>query len=412
MHTPPPEQPEQSQQRQAVAVNLAIGIQDARQLLTNVIHFARLLRRVGFRNSGGERCALAAQVLEKTALVSRADTYWALAAVFVSDAAELPLFEQAFALFWRSDRAVLAAREAEQQAAGGQTLRRLAEQLTSARRQVPLHEEVDAADSAGDEERLEQKDFEQMDGAEWRAAMRCVRDLPAALKPLRTRRRKPATVGGRSDLRRSLRAARACGGELMDLKTSRPRTRPPTIVILADISASMTVYARMLVHLIAALSGAQQQRVHAFLFGTRLTPLRRMKSRDADACVVHIAAATRDWHGGTRIGEALTAFNRDWSRRVLAGGAVVLLATDGLERGDLPLLESALTRLRRSCRRLIWLNPLLRYDAYQPLAGGARLLTRTATSQFSIHSVRSLADLLTHIGGGEAGLYRSNGAGG
>lgn len=387
-----------SRPAQPVNVNLALGNADGDQLLENLMHFARLLRRIGFKTDA-ETGALAAQALARCGFSSRRDTYWALAAVFVQDAAQLPVFAQAFALFWRSERARAEAQAGEQLAAAGeQTLRRLAEQLGTARRQVRVRLQADASGTASDSENLRDKDFEQMSDSEWRAAMRCIRQLPAAMPPLITRRRRAAN-DGRCDLRRTLRAARTSGGEAIQIKNSAPQTQPPAIVILADISASMSAYARMLVHFIAALSSAPQQPVHAFLFGTRLTPLRRLKSRDADAAVATIARATQDWQGGTRIGESLAEFNRLWSRRVLAGGAVVLLATDGLERGDLSLLEMQVQRLRKSCRRLLWLNPLLRYEAYQPLAGGARLLQRGATQMHSIHNVETLAGLMDLLSG-------------
>lgn len=379
----------------AADANLVLGGADGTQLLANIMHFARLLRRVGFASGG--QAALAAAACAQCGFVSRRDIYWALAAVFVRHPGELPVFAQAFALFWRSLRAqVEDSTSAHSTAAQQQTLRRLAEQLSAARRRVRVHLSADASGSASAQEALHKKDFEQMSEAEWRAAMRCVRALPAALPPLSTRRWQPAGHG-RWDRRRTLAAARKSGGEVMQIKVCAARQRAPALVILADISASMSAYARMLVHLIAAMGSRSQgsvQPVHCFLVGTKLTPLRRNRQRDLDLSVSAIAAATQDWQGGTRLGACLAAFNRQWSRRCLAGGGVVLLATDGLERGEVSLLRKESERLQKSCRRLIWLNPLLRYPAYAPLAAGARVLAESADEVRSIHNVESLEKLL------------------
>ena len=374
--------------------NIVLGGADGAQLLANILHFARLLRRVGFATGG--RATLAATACAQCGFASRRDVYWALAAVFVSHPGELPVFAQAFALFWRSLRAEAEAKDAERGAAAQQqTMRRLAEQLSEARRRVRVRLTADASGSASAQAALHQKDFEQMSDDEWRAAMRCVRTLPAALPPLKTRRRKAAAAGA-WDKRRTLAAAKRTGGEALHIKTSARQQRAPALVILADISASMSAYARMLVHLIAAMGGGSA-RVHCFLFGTTLTPLRQMKNRDLDVSVSAIAASTQDWQGGTRIGDCLAAFNRQWSRRCLAGGGVVLLATDGLERGDLSLLTKESERLQKSCRQLVWLNPLLRYDAYEPLAGGARLLAKHAGKTHAIHNIESLEELVEEL---------------
>lgn len=371
--------------------NLVIGDVDGGQLLANLNHFARLLRSVGFC-AALDTTQAAARALTAVGFVSRRDVFWTLAAVFVDDARQLPIFRQAFRLFWRSAKETpLPAGEGGAPAAP--TLQRLADALAHRQRQrAEIQLQWDAEGTASADAAFRNKDFEQMSEEEWRAAVACVRTLSPTLSPLPMRRRRTATTG-LCDIKKSARAAFPLGGELVHIKRSKRRTRLPDVVILADISASMSTYARLLAHFIAALNARASCHVAAFLFGTELTPIRRRKSRDLDAAVASIAAATNDWEGGTRIGASLAAFNRQWSRRVLSSGAVVLLATDGLECGDLTVLEKEAERLKKSCRRLLWLNPLLRYDAYQALAGGARILARHADETRSIHNIKSMTEL-------------------
>ncbi|HEY1089873.1 MAG TPA: VWA domain-containing protein, partial [Burkholderiaceae bacterium] len=208
---------------------------------------------------------------------------------------------------------------------------------------------------------------------------------------------------GRIDWRASLRAQGR--SEAAPLQRSRPRERVAPLVLLADISGSMSRYSRMLLHLAHGLANPaerrQAPRVHSFVFGTRLTPVTRLlQQRDPDLAVSAVARRVEDWSGGTRISASLHRFNKDWARRVLSSDATVLLITDGLEQGaeDDPRCERLAfeaRRLRGSCRRLLWLNPLLRFDGFEPKAAGIRALLPEVSAHLPAHNLASLDQLVT-----------------
>jgi uncharacterized protein with von Willebrand factor type A (vWA) domain len=194
-----------------------------------------------------------------------------------------------------------------------------------------------------------------------------------------------------------MRAASRTGGGLILPKFRSRREVHPPLVVLADISGSMSQYTRIFLHFLHAL-GEKRRRVHAFVFGTRLTNLtRQMRHRDPDQALADCSAAVQDWSGGTRIGEALGEFNRLWSRRVLGQGAVVLLITDGLERDDIGNLAEEMERLHKSCRRLIWLNPLLRFDGFEARARGVRAMLPHVDEFRPVHNLDALADLVASL---------------
>ena len=212
-----------------------------------------------------------------------------------------------------------------------------------------------------DREVLQHKDFAQMTSAEIAAAKEAMKRLVMPLAEVRTRRLKPHPRGHLIDIRRTLRASMKGGGDFIDLRFIGPKTRPPPIVALLDISGSMSQYSRVFLHFLHALTDARK-RVSTFLFGTRLTNVTRaLRERDPDDALAAVSAAVPDWSGGTRIASSLRAFNKQWARRVLTQGAIVLLITDGLERDADGSLAFEIDRLHRSCRRLIWFNPLLRF---------------------------------------------------
>lgn len=212
-----------------------------------------------------------------------------------------------------------------------------------------------------------------------------------------TRRFRPDPRGARADPRAMMRQALRTGGDLMLPRFKSARTVHPPLVVLADISGSMSQYSRIFLHFLHALS-EKRSRVHTFVFGTRLTNLtRQMRHRDPDEALAEAAAAVKDWSGGTRIGETLHEFNRLWSRRVLGQGAVVLLITDGLERDDTDLLAREMDRLHKSCRRLIWLNPLLRFDGFEPRARGVRVMLDHVDEFRPVHSLDALSDLVASL---------------
>jgi uncharacterized protein with von Willebrand factor type A (vWA) domain len=221
--------------------------------------------------------------------------------------------------------------------------------------------------------------------------------LALPVRPLPGRRLEADPAGGRHDARRTLRQAMRRGGELGALARRAPRLRWPALVVLCDISGSMAQYSRMVLHFVHAVANRKGQgwsQVHAFTFGTRLTNItRHLATRDVDAALNAAGAEAQDWKGGTRIGTCLHAFNRDWSRRVLGQGAVVLMITDGLDRGDPEALSREMERLRLSARRVIWVNPLLRWDGFAPRAAGIRAMLPQVDCFRAGHSVASLAAL-------------------
>jgi len=256
---------------------------------------------------------------------------------------------------------------------------------------------VDASQTASAAERLRTLDFEQMTTAEVAEARRMLARLALPVKPLPTRRLRADAAGRYPDWRRSLRAAVRHGGEIPRIARRNRATRWPDLVVICDISGSMSQYSRMVLHFVHAVANRQGQgwaRVHAFTFGTRLTNItRHLKQRDVDAALRAAGAEAQDWQGGTRIGACLHAFNRDWSRRVLSRGAVVLLITDGLDRDDTAQLGREMERLHLSARRLIWLNPLLRWDGFAPRARGIAAMLPHVDAFRAAHSVASLAAL-------------------
>jgi uncharacterized protein with von Willebrand factor type A (vWA) domain len=224
-----------------------------------------------------------------------------------------------------------------------------------------------------------------------------IRAMQLPIREVATRRFHPDPRGWRVDLRRTLRRSLHGGGAMIDLAKKRRIRRHPPLVILCDISGSMERYSRMLLHFMHAVTN-DRDRVHCFVFGTRITNVtRQLRQRDVDVALGKVGDVVEDWSGGTRIGRCLHQFNRTWSRRVLAQGAVVLLITDGLDRDAGEGLEREMERLHKSCRRLIWLNPLLRWEGYAPLAAGSRAIIRHVDDFRPVHNLESLAQLTSAL---------------
>jgi hypothetical protein len=386
-----------------LAPNIIAAQADGGRIAENILFFVRLLRASGLP-LGPEKTLAATEAVLAAGIEDQATLYWALHAVLVNRRAEHDIFNQAFQLFWRDPdyiKQLLSVMAPTMRAAPAEksdaVARRIAEQLMSgaSRRDAPEREQltIDARGTMSDAERFQRRDFEEMSAQELRLARRVIRDMMLPLAEIRTRRFAPASRGERLDMRRMLRRMGSQGPDaLLPLYRARRWRRPP-LVVLCDISGSMESYARIFLHFLYAVTNARD-RVHAFLFGTRLTDITRLlKDRDPDAALARVAAAAPDWSGGTRIGETLTEFNRLWARRVLGQNALVLLFTDGLDRAGGAEIGPAARRLRASCRRLVWLNPLLRYDGYQPLAAGARELARHVSEARPCHNLTSLADL-------------------
>lgn len=373
-------------------------------LPANIVGFARVLRRAGLPTGTGQ-IVVAGDAL-RAAGVARDDMRAALFATLVTHRSQKPIFDQAFDAYWRADgetHAQLAALlpqtiiQPDQKPPPG--ARRLSEALKTATRREDLGElalSADATGSASDIEALKAKDFAQMSGAELSLAKRALATMDWRIRPRPSRRRHPSTHG-QIDARRTLRAMLRTQGEALTLKrAARGETIPP-LVALVDISGSMSDYSRTILHFLHGLArdGARDgRRVTTFLFGTRLTnATRSLRHRDIDEALARVSALAPDWDGGTRIGQALHAFNKVWARRVLGQGAHVLLLTDGLEREEPGVLAASAQRLAASSRGVTWANPLLRYKDFEPKAQGMRALKPHVTRLVPIHNLDSVAAL-------------------
>ncbi len=397
---------------------LPLDIPDNPKLVGNIVHFARALRKAGLPIGTG-RVIDAIRAVESAGFTEKADFFWTLQACFVSRPEHRTVFAQVFRLYWRDPRYLEHMMAAMLPAIRGVQEERLAEAaekraaealLDGVDRPAPPQDdsdndetavEIDASMTMSAEERLRKLDFEQMSTAEMAAAKRMIARLTLPVTPIASRRGQAAIRGARIDWRRTLRAAMRQGGEMHTLARLTPRDRWPNLVVLCDISGSMSQYSRVVLHFLHAVSnarGAGWAKVHAFTFGTRLTNItRHLRQRDVDQALKAAGAEAQDWEGGTRIGACLHAFNRDWSRRVMGQGAVVLLITDGLDRDDPDALARAAERLHLSSRRLIWLNPLLRWDGFAPKARGIAAMLPHVDSFRAGHSIASLEELARAI---------------
>lgn len=370
----------------------------------NIAHFVRLLRAAGLRLGPGKSID-AVRAVEIAGIRRRDDLYWTLFSVLVNRRDQRELFDQAFHIFWRDPKIMermmaLLLPEAEgaadpKKSAVSQRLRQalLPGRGESKPSQEPKDVDIDATLTFSADELLQKKDFADMSAEELEAAKAALRHIEWPFRPARTRRLKPDTRGHRIDLRASIQASLRTGGTIIPLKRKSAGERPPPLVVLCDISGSMSQYSRMFLHFMHALSN-DRSRVHSFLFGTRLTNISRLlRQRDVDKALAAVSERVPDWSGGTRIGATLAEFNRLWSRRVLGQGAVVLLLTDGLDRDGGAGLSREIERLHKSCRRLIWLNPLLRWDGFEPKAAGIRTLLPQVDDFRPVHNLSSIADL-------------------
>lgn len=376
------------------------------RLAENVMHFGRVLRAAGLP-VGTDRILLALEGLKLAGLESRQDFHAVLAACLVDRVEHLDLFEQAFRLFWR-DPDLLGRMMAMMlpriegpppQGDAARENRRLADALFP---QGPQHApgeederrlELEASLSFSAREILRKADFETMTAQEWLAARRIIEQWRHELPRVPTRRFESAPAGRRLDWRRIAARSARRGGEISELRWRRVREEPVPLVALVDISGSMSGYARMFLHFLHALTGAER-RTQSFVFGTRLTGITRMlRRRDPDRAIEECVRAVDDWSGGTRIAACLHEFNRLWARRVLSRNAMVLLVTDGLERDDGGQLGAEAERLARACHRLVWLNPLLRYRGFEPKAAGVRAILPHVDAHLPVHNLDSLEQL-------------------
>ena len=370
------------------------------KLADNVLLFARLLRAAGLQLGTG-KIIHAIEAVNLVGVESQRNLHTALLSQFVTRHEQTPLFDQAFSLFWRNPRlmeklmgAMLPTVRTEKDQE--QILRRLGEALyKSGELQTdPQEQEVElqANLSFSDREILQSKDFEQMSEVELQIARNMLQKLKLPVPDVRSRRFQASKQKARIDMRKTLQQSLR-NSATIPLQFKRNRVRPPAIVVLCDISGSMAQYSRMFLHFMHAISN-HRDRVHSFVFGTRLTNISRyLRNKDVDIALEATSRAVVDWSGGTRIGLCLEQFNRLWSRRVLSQGAVVILLTDGLDRGEGDELQKEMDRLSKSCRQFIWLNPLLRYDKFEPKAQGILSMLPYVDVFRSAHSVQSLAEL-------------------
>src|SRR5499425_1832179 len=388
------------------------GDNDNGRLAENIVYFARALRAAGIPVGPGTVLD-ALEALKVAGVGTREDFYWTLHAVFVKRHEHSILFDQAFRIFFRRrgyiDQLLAMmlpqAPSVPQAPQAGAT--RVHEALFAGlddKLKKEREVELDARMTVSDREVLQRKDFAQMTVVEIAAAKEAMKRLVLPLAELRTRRLTPHPHGHLIDTRRTLRASMKGGGDFIDLRFIGPNTRPPPLVALLDISGSMSQYSRIFLHFLHALTDSRK-RVSTFLFGTRLTNVTRaLRERDPDDALAAVSAAVPDWSGGTRIASSLRAFNKLWTRRVLAQGAIVLLITDGLERDADETLAFEMDRLHRSCRRLIWLNPLLRFEGFEARARGIRAMLPHVDELRPIHNLESMVGLVASLqhGGGSA----------
>ncbi len=373
-------------------------------LLRNLVLFGRVLRGLGLDVNPGRMMDLV-QALSYVEVGLRSDFYHASRTLLVHQRDDIPLFDQAFEMFWQKPLGEWKLLEIH-----GRRMRRTKPEplvvpppLESESSGAGLPDDVqerpviEVTKSYSAREALRRRDFSDLTEDEIREVRALIADLVWRLGERLTRRQRVG-AGKRLDLRRTLRQSLHCGGEIVSFARREPRRKPRPLVVIADISGSMERYTRLLLHFIYSLTQGLGQRVEAFAFGTRLTRLsRHMRDRDVERALSGVSSAVTDWSGGTRIGDCLLTFNYDWARRVLSGGAIVLLISDGWDRGDPEVLAKEMDRLRRSCHRLVWLNPLLGSPEYEPLTRGMLAALPHVDNFLPVHNLKSLEDLAQHL---------------
>jgi uncharacterized protein with von Willebrand factor type A (vWA) domain len=369
----------------------------------NVTHFARVLRRAGVP-VGPDRVLAALEAIEAVGFSRRDDVHAALSAVMLDRHDQQEIFDQAFDAFWRDPKLLeqmmallLPKIRGKGDRERAPRAHRLADALAPPRaapaERPPGGDEIDleATFTFSDRERLQSADFESMTAAEFELAQRIAEELPLPFAPVR-RRRHEASGRGRIDLRRTM-LAMARQPQTLVPRFSQPRTELPTLVVLLDISGSMDRYARLMLHYVHGLT-RRTLKVHTLTFGTRLTNITRaLRNRDPDVALAIAGAQVQDWKGGTRIASCLDDFNRHWARRLLGANAAVLLVSDGLDTDEHGELSRAARQLRLYAHQVVWLNPLLRFDRFEPRAAGIRAILPHVDRFLPVHNLASLADL-------------------
>ena len=386
---------------------------DDGRLAQNIVYFARALRDAGLPVGPGSAID-AVRAVEAAGVSNRDDFRAALHAVLVKKHEHTIIFDQAFRVFWKKRgfmEKLLATlspiaeppKQEKPKAEAGAT--RVAEALFKQpdKQKGEQSLDLDARMTMSATEILQKKDFAQMTAAEIARAEAEIEKLSMSDDARKIRRFVADARGDRIDPRRSFRRSLRAGGAGIELAFRSQAVRHPPIVAICDISGSMADYTRVFLHFLHVLT-AQRRRVHTFLFGTRLTNVTRaLRHKDIDEALAQCSAGVEDWSGGTRIASSLHLFNRQWSRRVLGQGATVILFSDGLERDASGDLAREMDRLRRSCRRLIWLNPLLRYDRFEARAQGIRAMLPYVSEFRPVHNLASIADLCRALSSEQGG---------
>lgn len=386
---------------------------------SNLLTFGRRLREAGLPVGSGQILALL-EAMSAIDVFRHEDVYYAARSTVVTRPEQIPIFDAQFSLFWRE---LLGARPAPldpfvpENAPGEPPIPDASKKKTEQRpspdgaenekdifhvsegeeEQIAREEEYEASPDDimlfSSREQLRKKDFSQCSPEEIAEARRIIEGMTWRLGARRTRRRQRAKHGRFIDPRSTMRGALKHGGVPIDLRRQKRKIRTRPLVVICDISGSMDRYARLLLRFVHAL-GQGLENTEVFVFGTRLTRItRELRKRDVDTALNQVVASVDDWSGGTRIGEAIKTFNFKWARRVLRSGATVVVISDGWDRGDPALLGSEMARLQRSCRRLIWLNPLLGAPGYQPLTQGMRAALPYIDEFMPIHNLQSLEAL-------------------
>lgn len=379
------------------------------QLLHNLVLFNRLLRELGLDVNPGRVIDLV-HALSLVQIGRRSDFYYTLQSLLVHNKEDLPLFEQAFNLFWRKPvhelsladlfrrdpprpkDPIVKPPDLEENKPMPEEKQQGAEEEDE--EPVPV---IEVTQTYSTREILRQKDFSDLSADELQAVRRMMAAMVWQLGERRTRRKRFGQ-GAQPDLRRLIRRNLRYGGELLDWPTREAKYKPRPLIVIADISGSMERYSRLLLHFVYSLSAGLEQKVEAFVFSTRLTRITHpLRDKDIDRALQNVSGLIHDWAGGTRIGEAFKAFNYEWGRRVLGRGAIVLIISDGWDRGDPVLLKKEMDRVHKSCHRLIWLNPLLGSEQYEPLTRGIVAALPHVDDFLPVHNLASLEDLAHHL---------------
>ena len=382
------------------------------KLSDNVLYFARVLRSAGIPIGSG-RILEAIEAINKIGLADKSIFYWALHSVFVHKNEHREIFDQTFKIFWKNPRllekmmqlALPKLNTGTPETSDADINRRVQEAFNKdnisednyvdASTEDEL--EFDAVMTYSESELLQGMDFEQMSSDEINKAKKVIAQMNLAIPQVKSRRFKSSSFRRKIDLRQSLKGANKFCGEYIPLRYKSRKDKNPPIIAICDVSGSMSRYSRMLLHFMHVLTTLRND-VHTFLFGTRLTNVTRfLRFKDVDEALAATSSAVEDWSGGTRIGDCLKEFNFNWSRRVLGPGAIVLFITDGLDRGGGIGLSKQIKMIQKSSKRLIWLNPLLRYEEFAPKPTGVKAILPHVDEFRPIHSLESMDQLVNAL---------------